>query len=300
MISKRFKNDDGAIETTLMGLIFSLTFSSMVIAFLLVQAYGYDVTGDESSINIPTSGIVDGMQDFKTNDITDNVNYADSNSRYTFMPNVGRVLTASPPSLWDGLYLAHVSDIDGVYTISYNINNSVKQDYAVFVRMNTVLLPYNIRVDVTNTGFRIPNGIIDTITDNYYPYSTSPNQIENVKIKTVYDKKSGTLKFYFNDKLAFTKTGISDVPSFLDNGATFYAGVASKTLGFTVESIDAGSFNFDSTDIISQIAGFFDVLFRIIVWNVNPQFLPNELNIIFIKTQLFGIIICIVMILRGN
>lgn len=298
-MKSKIKNDEASVSTILLGLIFSLTFSSVVISFLLLNAYGYDAVGNEAPITLPTGSVISGFQDFTTNNVTDNVNYVDANSHFTYVPNVGRVLTDSPPSLWGGMYLAHVSDNAGVYTVSYVINNSVKEDYSVFVRMNAVLLPYNIRVDITDTGFRIPNGIVDVITDSYYPYPT-PNQVEKAKIKTVYDSNAGTLEFYFNDKLAFTKRGISAIPSILENGATFYAGVASQTLGFTVESINVGSFNFGNTSLIGQLSSFVDVLMKIILWNVNPQFLPTELNIIFIKTQLVGIIICIVIIIRGG
>jgi hypothetical protein len=296
---KKHNNEDGSVSTILIGLLFSLTFSSVVIAFLLVQFYGVALVGNQAAIELPGGdGLVSGDQDYKTNSVTDNVNFVDSTSGFTYVPNIGRVLTKSPPSLWDGLYLGHITDTKGVYTITYDINNSVKGDYAVFARMNVLLLPYNERIDVTQNGFRIPNGIIDTVTSNFYPYPNA-NQVEKVRIKTVLDKNKGTLEFHFNNKLIFTKTGIADIPSILDNGATFYAGVASKTLGFTIERINSGWFNFSDSSIIGQLAGFFEILGQIVLWNVDDIYLPNLLNIIFIKTQLAGIVVCIIMIIRG-
>jgi len=292
--NKFFINENGTVEGTLLGLLFSLTFASVVIAFLLLEFYGVSVAG----IELPSSGTISGAQNFKTNDIVDNVNYVDSNAYFTYVPNVGRVLTSAPPSLWGAMYLAHIEPNNDIYTISYSINNSVKGDYAVFVRASTSLIPYNERIDITSSGFRIPNSIIDTIESNFYPYPNA-NQITNVKIKTVFNKGTGKLEFYFNNQLAFTKTGIPDIPSVLDNGATFYAGVSSKTVGFTVESIDTGGFNFSDVSIIGQVAAFLEVLGRIVLWNVDEQFLPLALNILFIKTQLAGIIICIIVIIRG-
>jgi hypothetical protein len=297
MINKRFKNDDGAIETTLIGLIFSLTFSSLVIAFLLVQAYGYNVTGDESSIVIPTTGTIDGMQDYKTNKIIDNVNYVSGIGQYVFNTGIGRVLTSNPSGIDCFLLLSNVALKNDEYTINYEINNSVQQNYGVAVRYWTDTNLYNVKVYVKNDGFHIPNGLSDLIETDFYPFPNA-NQYTKASIKTVFNENLGTLKFYFNGALVFTKTGISK--PIITGSKAYYAGVLSKTLGFTVESINVGSFNFDSGDILSQIGGFLDVLFRIIVWNVNPQFLPNELNILFIKTQLFGIIICAIMIIRGN
>ena len=114
----------------------------------------------------------------------------------------------------------------------------------------------------------------------------------------------GELKFYWNGALMFTQTGI--LHDFLNPAnlfTTYYAGVSSSTSGFTIESMSVGAFSLgntgDGSGILESLAGFFSVIMTIVLWNVNPQFLPWELNLLFIKTQLAGIVICIIIIIRG-
>lgn len=287
------KNDSGTVESTLIGLFFSLTFSSVVIAFLLLQFYGVAVTGNNAAISLPSSGLVSGLQDFKSNNVVDNVNYIDGLGKYVYVPDVGRVLSNNPTGLECWLILAHIDDANGVYSVSYDINNSVKEDYGVFVRTWNNFNIYNERIDVKSDGF---HAVYATFESGFYPYPLA-NQNTNVKIRTEFNEDEGTYSFYFNGNLIFTKTGISK-PIFSTSDA-YYGGVWSKTEGFTIESINAGAFNFSSDNILEQIKSFLNVLAKIVLWNVDEQFLPLALNIIFIKTQLAGIVVCIFVIIRG-
>lgn len=295
-------NEDGAIETTLIGLIFSLTFSSLVIAFLLVEFYGAGVAGIAAPVNsFPDAQILSSFQNYQTNDISDSVNYKTERSgTWVYVPNVGRVLSGvsvpfgmmSPMILLNG-----VSPINNEYIVKYAINNSVKGDYAIIVRWSKN--PSDVIVYVKSDGFHIPKTMdIFGGEFGFYPYPNA-NQVENVDIRTEFNENSGVLKFYFNGVLAFTQIGIPQ-QIIIPFTATYYAGVTSSTDGFTLKNINMGAIDLTDTNIMKSVASFIIVLAKIVVWNVDSQYLPLELNFLFIKTQLFGIIVCAIMIIRGN
>jgi hypothetical protein len=291
----KHKNDDAAIETTLMGLLFSLTFASVVISFLLLQAYGYQVTGNYAAISLPDSGSISPIQNYKTNQINDNVNYVSKfGSTWNFVTGVGRTLSA------DGLsYMAlkGVQPVNDVYTVKYTINNSVRSDYGIILRYtdgDINQLVVNVKAD----GYHIPRELTWGLTDIYYFERFEANQKEKVEIKTVFNDKTGNLQYYEDGTQIFSTTLPGELPYI--SLTHYYAGVSSSTAGFAVESIDGGTIIPDATNIVQQLGAFLDVLAKVVLWNVDSQFLPLELNLIFIKTQLAGIIICAIMIIRGN
>jgi hypothetical protein len=293
-------NDSGAIETTLIGLLFSLTFSSIVIAFLLVQFYGAGVSGVYPAINsVPDTGILSSFQNYKTNSISDNVNYMSKNSgSWVYVAGVGRVLTGTGGSfglLNPIILLEGAAPINDEYIIRYAINNTVQGDYGILVRYSKN--PSDVVVYVKSDGFHIPN----TLTGwekAFFPYPDA-NQVTKVNIRTEFNEKQGTLKFYFNDNLAFIYTNIPQ-QIVIPFTVTHYAGVLSNTDYFTLESIDIGAIDLSDSNIMKSVSAFIIVLARIVVWNVDSAYLPIELNFILIKTQLFGVIVCAIMIIRGN
>jgi hypothetical protein len=291
----KYNNENGSVETTLLGLLFSLSFSSIVIAFLLMQAYGVQVTGNYAPISMPDGGVISPLQNYQTNQINDNVNYVSKfGSTWVYVPNVGRVLSN------DGLsYMAlkGVQPVNDVYTINYQINNSVLSDYAIILRYTNGDLNQLV-VNVKADGYHIPRELPVGSYDAFYFPRVNANQNSDVHIKTVYNDKLGTLDWYEDGSLIFSASGLPSELPFITL-TRFFAGVGSSTKNFAVESINAGSLIADATNIVQQIGAFIDVLAKIVLWNVDSQFLPLELNLIFIKTQLAGVIICAIVIARG-
>jgi hypothetical protein len=284
-----FQNDNASVETTLIGLLFSLTFSSLVIAFLLLQFYGITVVGNNAPIMLPSSSSLSSMQDYTTNTISDNVNYDGIYGTWVYVPGVGRVLQGG--YVGGQLILKSVVPVNDEYIVTYQINNSVHADYGLVIRKSNS--PANIILDIRSDGFHLLTGLYG-IEWGFYPY-TGALDTTKAKIKTILNEKEGTVKVYFQDQLVIDKTGIMGNIFGLE---TYYAGVLANDDGFTVESINPSFIN-TSGDIWSQLSTFIAVLAKIVVWNVDSQFLPLELNLIFIKTQLAGVIICAIVILRG-
>jgi len=290
----KHNNENGSVETTLLGLLFSLSFSSIVIAFLLLQAFGIQVSGNYAPISMPDGGAISPIQNYQTNSISDNVNYVSKfGSTWIYVPNVGRVLSN------DGLsYMAlkGVQPVNDVYTINYRLNNSVKSDYGIIIRYTDGDIN-QIVVNVKADGYHIPQEFTWGLTDAFFFERANANQKEKVEVRTVWNDKTGDLQYYEDNSLIFSTKLSPELPYI--SLTHYYAGASSSTSGFAVESINAGSIVADATNIVQQLGAFIDVLAKIVLWNVDSQFLPLELNLIFIKTQLAGIIICAIVILRG-
>lgn len=287
-------NESGTAEGLLLLLIFSLTFSSVVVSFVLLQAYGYNTVAEESAIPI-AAGIVSGNQDYKSGIISDNANYIQETigtGTWVYIPNIGMELQNNNLGLEPKILLRGVQPVNDTYTVTYKLNNSVHADFTVYPRYIGPAGYYNIPVKVTTNKIQIlefheytvvAEVEIDGIKENNYPM-----------IKTRFNEAQGTLDVFYNNALVLSKSG------YTGEGNDYYAGVMAKQNGFIVESIDAGSINLSgNTDILSQMSNFLDILTLIIIWNVNPIFLPWELNLIFIKTQVIGVLICAAFWARG-
>jgi hypothetical protein len=290
------KNDSGAIEVTLIGLLFSLTFSSILISFLLLQAYGYQVTGNQAPISLPDNGVISPIQNYQTNEINDNINYVSKfGSTWKYISGVGKMLLLDGKSY---MALKGVQPANDVYTVIYKINNSVKADYGIVLRYTDQDMNQMV-VEVKQDGYHIPAYLLLETQDHYFYPKLNANQNERPTIKTVWNDKTGDLQYYEDNLLVFHATNLPSEMPFI-SATHYYAGVSSSTSGFAVESIDASSIVAGATNIVQQLGAFLDVMAKVVLWNVNSQFLPLELNLLLIKTQLAGVIICVIMILRGN
>lgn len=297
MFKQKFNNEHGGGAVGLLVvLIFSLTFSSFAIAFLLTQIYGANViTGNMGGVPLPTSGEINAVQDYTNNSIDDSVNYVNGFGNYIFVPSVGRVLTSNPSGIDCLLLLKRVSPVNNTYTVSYAINNTIHGNYRIMARYYSgVLTIYNVIVEVKQDGFHVSNGLSETY---FLPYLNA-NQIDYPNIKTVFNDNTQTLEVYLKGELLFSESNIWKP---LLSGEVYWAGVSSKIVGFTVESINVGSFiSSNPTDILGQVASIIDVISKIILWGMPEQYLPFILSVIFIRTQEAAIVICaIAVFIRG-
>lgn len=283
------------VASILIFLIFSLTFSSVVISFLLLNAFAYTTEGAEKSIQFANINMP-GLQDYTTDSISDSANYFQTGALsgdYIYVPGIGRVLQNNDLGLEPKLIVRGVQPSNGVYKVIYKINNSVHADFTVYPRYWGAAGYANIPVKITTDKVEIL--AFHEYTADASAYVSGANTKDHVEIKTEFNPTVGTLNVYYDNNLILSRSGYDS--GGVDN---YYAGVMSKQNGFTIESINVGLINLSTgTDILSQTSGFLDILSTIIIWNVNPAFLPWELNLIFIKTQVIGILVCIFVWLRG-
>lgn len=309
---KKINNDDGNAVVILTGLLFSIIFSSVVIAFLLMQVYGVSAvvpelpTQNDVKVFSNKQGFVDGAYDLSTI-------VASLNSKWVNRADVGMVL--STLSTGDMSYIAIDNiqkDTSGLYQNTYVINNSATNilgrhgDYCILLRY-TGGVDQN-EVCFTSDGVKIPTYLINAYTqwgNRYFLAYPDINQIERATIKTVYNDINLKVTVYFNGDKLIETTSLSPDSNIMGLWGRYYGGVGSWILGFTLESFETLGGIVDvvtnnGQDILGSIAGFIGTILKIVLWNVDSAFLPLELNIIFIKTQLAGIIVCVISIIRGS
>jgi hypothetical protein len=298
-MNKKFFDNEKAVEGGVVGilvlLVISLVFTACFTSWILFNAYGVQVSG----IVLPsTTGQTD--QNFLTGD-TFPSNLIQKSGCWTLVNNVGAIASLDNSlMLFDGVY----SSNNGVYYNKYRLDNSIKEDYSVILEWtkNTY-----IKVKVTDEGFYyVPVNSLSWFgnpAEKFYPYDNA-NQITDVTIETEYYPVG-----YTKDGLIFKINGVTAfrIPwnelSGVYAGADkkYYGGVVAENSGLIIKIFE--SINDRTTDgwegFLGNGVAFIRTLFLITVWNISPAFLPWEINLIFIKTQVFGIIACAIAYIRG-
>jgi len=302
-------NDDGSVSGLLMALIFSVIFSSSVIAFILMQMYGITAIAPTLPIREYQDGLkfYDSNQNYETGAFDLNITGKTMYGSWSWVLGTGLTLDWALPFSMGGVLLEYIQkDSAGLYQNSYWLDNSVHSDYCVVLRYTSGSDTNEVCADIN--GFFIPSYFPagTTITGHVYDYPyPNANQDNNPVIKTIYNDDTHTGDFYYNGNKLFTTNKFHEYDILPQLNTIKYAGVRANTAGFVFEEFQTESqiinpYNSSTENPVVMVAGFILALLKILVWNVDSQFLPLELNIIFIKTQLTGIIVCIVIIIRGG
>lgn len=300
---KNYNNEEASVATILIGLLFSLTFSSIVIAFLLVQVYGVAVTG----IDLPGSGSIklfSSNQDYKNGTFDAELNHETWYGNWEYIAGSGWSLVSTGLRQYSYLVIKNIQSTDQKYTNSYWIDNSVHGDFCVGMRI-TAGSDTN-EVCVNSQGIYIPDYIILTNTvwgSHVFVSYPNANQIDAVTIKTVYDEEAGRAIVYFNGAQVIDTTDLEEPMGWQSIFGVWYGGISSNTPGIILEDFQTENPIQDTSEVETNtlvlISGFIITLVKIVAWNVDSAYLPLELNLIFIKTQLAGVIVCAIMVIRG-
>lgn len=279
-----------AAASTLIVIVFtSLIFSSMMITYFLYSMYGIQVAGidlPQGNINFPSS------QDFTTNQINSSIIDTSSYGVWEYQSGIGRVLIQKAASGWTYLLINNIQpDGQGIITNTYHINNSVKQDYTIVLRYTGG--SDQTEITITDDGIHVPMYVYNVVISSpliiSYP---NMNQIEDVIITTKFNNKLDRCDINFNGNNYYIDNLVSDTNP-LNLFGRHYGGVATDTLGFTLKdfnSVNSISYNTD-TDIWVQVYAFLAIAFKLVVYNVDSQYLPWELNIMLIKTQTIALLV---------
>lgn len=283
-----------AASEILLTLVVSLMISSCLISAVILDKEHSDLSRVNPDIDIP---LLIGIQDYtNSSSYNSSVFYVPIlSSGWAFNEGIGAISLGGSWLNPNSVNLLNVQSDNGVYDVTYLINNSVKQDFRIKVRVSQGLFGYNIYLDFTSNGIRYPNGILPILTNYEYAY---PNitQIEDITIRTILNENLNKLTVYVNGQNLFT----CDVNSNEGNlvGAT-YAGISATGYGLTIKAVDVPII-LNETNILAQFLNFLTIFFKLIAWNVSEKYLPFLLNIILIKTQMVGIFIALVVIARGG
>jgi len=292
--------DYGGTETVAGVLIFLLTsiiISSVAITWFLFQIYGISISGvvlpsqTDGSVNI----------NLMDNSTESNANlYNSIGSSWSYNPATGRTANnANSYLIFDNVALG----IANYYTNDYYINNANKTDYSIVLEYNNDGV---IEVITKQDGFYICDsasffGVSSPC--GYHAYANA-NQITDLKITVKYSPTANQedyLIYSINDKVIFSKPWYELKSRIGALDKIYYGGVGAKYAGLTISNFKttndkAGN---DLTNYTYLITAYIVAILKILVWNVDSMYLPLELNVMFIKTQLIGIGVCMVIILRG-
>jgi hypothetical protein len=302
---KKYNNEDGSVAALLLTLFFSLVISSLTISFLLLEVYGVSVAGVDLPSSSDTLLMYSNEQSYKNGTFDLELNRETWYGDWDYIAGTGVVFQSLGLSDYSYLVIKNIQvDANGFYQNSYFINNSVHSNYCIGLRITSG--SDTNEICITDDGFHVPNYIYLTNTKwgnkYFYPYPNA-NQIENVSIKTIYNEDDLTADFYFNGVKYFTVNQLAEPIHIFDVFGVYYGGISANIQGFTLEEFQTENniinTNAKTQDTLALISGFIITVLKIVAWNVDSIYLPLELNLIFIKTQLAGIIICIIMIIRG-
>lgn len=294
------------------ALSISLFMSAFLITYFLFSMYGVSWS---SGINLPdTIKIYSGEQNLKAGTFNISAFYTDGGGTWTQVTDIGLVLNTVNSPYGAGILIKNIQ-IGDDYKITnhYQINNSVKGDYFVYVRRTGG--HDTIAIKVTSDGFHIPTYSmlgLPSYDEVFIPYPNA-NQITNAVITTTfYERISGNpiLSFSFNGNTYLTSDNLIRNMNLLGLFGIYYGGVSSNTPEFTLEYFDSdntiiqsGSDMFSSNPILAPFQtayAFIKTMLVLTFWNVPEQYLPAMLNVILIKTQAFALLVCLVVLARGG
>lgn len=298
-LNKPFKNHDAMFDNGVVAmtyfLIISLTFTTVSVSWFLLNIYGVSV----SPISL---GNFNGGQDynFKVISTTTN-NVLIYNGNWDFSSGIGR--TASNDNSFI-IFNDVISNTNSHFTTEYNINNTYQSDYGIILEYfsegySEILTKsdgYYYHSYYTVFGYPVE-------TEKFFPYPDA-NKIQYANIKVDYNPvmiNDNSVEYTVNGITVVTMTypELTGVHTTLNK--KYYGGVHAESAGLTLESFSSTS---DKTEngwdaLINRAIQFVVTLLTILVWNVDPTYLPWELNIMFIKTQEFGLLACAMAYARG-
>ena len=192
----------------------------------------------------------------------------------------------------------------GVITNEYVINNSVEGDYSIVLYYSGGA-DQNILI-VADNGFYITGLGEKVYYRDFIPYVWA-RKFSPVTITTTYDKNthSATWNLNKNPTTTFTsnKLDTEDV-NYFGIFPRAYGGVGSAVQGFTLKSYNSAQPLSTTSNLLTdswlfKVGEFLKTVLLIVAWTLPESVLPLTLNILLIKTQTVGLLVCIIIIMRG-
>ena len=283
------------------ALLFSLIFSSVGIAYF-VQEMG--LNENIPQIILPNEvGGFNQYQNFESGAYNSTLYRTTNGGTWKSINGIGIILdTVTSGSM---LIVNGLDSNKGIITNEYVINNSVEGDYQVILYYSGGL-DQNI-LDVTDSGFYITNGRPYILGyRDYIPYVWA-RKFSPVTITTTYDKSTHTATWALNHNPTTTfssnKLAVEDI-NYFGIFPRAYGGVGSYTVGFALKSYNSAQQFADTANLLTdswlfKVGEFLKTVLLIVAWTLPESVLPLTLNILLIKTQTVGLLVCIIIIMRG-
>lgn len=239
---------------------------------------------------------LDSNEIFYEQNFTSNTTYSQTNifgsTEYTgewIQSDIGYTLVSGSILMqYPQLCFKNVLKQNGKYDNIYQINNSVHGIYYVFIRRTNAFLNLgdNIELKIESDGIHLKQyDLLGSLNPDGYDIGfyedSSIITTDEVEIRTVYDDVLNTVDVYYQGTLIIQATNLNKL-TWISTGTFYYAGVASKTEGFTVMALHSKlSKNVIIND--NSLVTFLQTLGALLIWNVEEIYLPWIFNIILIK-----------------
>lgn len=302
----------------------SLFISSTLISYFAINAYGYDLSGNPS-FNLPeiyAPPEFSQSQDFTTNSVNESA--ITQLGTWDYISDLGYKLISNPlvgslistPLRNKGAILENYiqKDQNGIITNTYQINNSIKTEYSIILRLDRLgdsgIYP-NILV-IKEDGFHVPSASFYLLNPDtwgadkaFYAYPNA-NKIENVVITTVYNDNDYTLNLNFNGQPIVMNNLNED-----NKGSGYiyegiYGGVITRGEGFILKSFNTQNpignsiYKTSSIDALSASWAFISTMFKTLTWGLPEYIMPAFLQYLMIETQEFALGVGIFAMIRGS
>lgn len=286
----------------------SLLFTSVVVSWMLFNAYGIESVSPINLQNFESDSVID----FKTSDGSGDNNLMLLSGNWPYTEGIGRTSDSYDSYL---LFNNAGAANAGAHTNTYRINNSNQLDYSIVLSYSSVRVQ---EVIVSGDGFHVVDGLPSDLFADwfnnevfFYPYPNA-NQLTDVEIKTVFNPALGSgaidtgdsinvLDFYLNGQILFTFDG--SVGSQMEPIVkAYYGGVGSKNnIGLTIESFNtvARPSAQNVLDIAQMGISYISTILSMVLWNIPAQYFPWELNLLLIKSQAFCVGVGVWFWIRG-
>lgn len=275
----------------------SLLFTSIVVSWMLLQAYGIAVSG----ISLEMFG---GAQLSSIADIKGGVNVSGSTDMgdWEYQSGVGYVSTSTNNYF---LFNKVATNQEGNFINQYSIKNENLQDYSIVIA-RSVFGTQEVSVEYDGYHVRQAGFLGDIISSEiYFQPFTGANQNPYADIKTEYcaacllnpNDEGDALKYYVDGALMFT-VPTSKLIAFGGQPdqmtPVYYGGVGSKdNVGLVIEKLSNSLTTGDAAGVSDLIAYMF-TLMKLLTWGIDAQYLPYEINLLLIKSQEFAILVGII------
>jgi hypothetical protein len=286
----------------LVGLVISLFISSFLIASIVVDKENVQLSSFEPSI----LGIGNYIDEVKFNNTAYCEDYKDQIEIYMgnwSCSELGLVSNSeSFITIISGFYFPNSIPSNNVYDTTYYINNSIGSEFDINVRIRgsrDIAKYQDIKVSFNIDKIRIPNNILYGLSDIEIDYPGILS-LDYLIIRTIFDEGKDELDLIVNGKNVLTDYETNDRTPLVDLD---YGGIEAYNNGLILENaklpLEVSKTSSVDTSILRTIGSIWTLVLQVMVWTIPETYFPLWANLLFIKTQVIGIIIAGLAVLRG-
>lgn len=285
-------SSSGGAIAIFLGLLFYLVLASGVISWTIYQKDQVQI----SEFNPAYSDIrlLNTSQIFTNSATYNDENMAYSSDNWEFRDGIGIYRKTGGTLSTHPIVWKNIIPIQGNYTNTYVINNSVHGEFTIWLRYTGSYISSSdtIYVRFDDTGIHIPAHILDLETGDFkfYPITGLLTR-DNITVKTVFNNDLGTASIYVDGIKMFDTSGLWKL-SILSVEDLYYGAIESQTEGFALNTLHTTMSVTDiSYGILDSLIKFVQTFFTVLVWNVDESYLPWIWNILLIKIELLALLV---------